>query len=332
MMKSFSAHYEPRRIWVVRDLGQLFRRIHPGVNAEIPRFSYTVFISIQERFIRLFSFLASHSIRMRVSMSASIPLQPVRDESVRNQTPAGTAKLNTILTILASRLILFAFSQAIIAGILALSGQGGAWQAATAWWPVTVVLTNAIVLFALVHLYRREGSHWLAPLRFERATVGRDLLLLLASGVVMGPISMLPASLLGGWLYGGVEHAYALFFLPLPVWAAVLSLVLFPVTVALAELPAYFGYVLPRLQSHLGSRWLAWLVCSLVLAAQHITMPLVFDGRFMLWRFLMFLPFALMVGWLLSWRPRLLPYLVIFHGLLDLGTVWFVFAASMGIG
>jgi hypothetical protein len=265
-------------------------------------------------------------------MSALIPLQSDPKAAFRSQIRAGAANLPTILSVLVSRLVLFALFQALVAGFYALGGSAGAWQASTAWWPVTVVLTNAMVILILARFYRREGSHWLAPLRFERDTVGRDLLLLLASGVVMGPLSMLPASLLGGWLFGGVDHAYELFMLPLPAWAAVLSLVLFPVTIALAELPAYFGYVLPRLEAYLGRRWLAWLVCSLVLAAQHITMPLVFDGRFMLWRFLMFLPFALVVGLMLSWRPRLLPYLVIFHGLLDLATVWFVFAASMGIG
>ena len=265
-------------------------------------------------------------------MSASIPLQPDPAQADRGQFQAGEASLPIILSVLASRLVLFAFFQAAIAAIYALSGQGAAWLVSTAWWPVTVVLTNAVVIFSLVGLYRREGSHWLAPLHFERATVGRDLLVLLASGVILGPLSMLPASLVGGWLFGGVEHAYALFLLPLPVWAATLSLVLFPITIALGELPLYFGYVLPRLGSRLGSRWLAWLVCSLVLAAQHITMPLVFDGRFVLFRFLMFLPFALLVGLTLTWRPRLLPYLIIIHGLLDLVTVWFVFAASLGIG
>ena len=265
-------------------------------------------------------------------MSASIPLQSNHGARVHGPIQAGAARLPVLLGMLASRLVLFAVFQAGIAGLFAIAGQAAAWQASAAWWTVTVVLTNAVVILVLAHLYRREGSSWLAPLRFERARVGRDLLLLLASGVVIGPLSMLPASLLGGWLFGGVEHAYELFILPLPIWAAVLSLVLFPLTIALAELPAYFGYVLPRLAVHTRSRWSAWLVCSLVLAAQHMTMPLVFDLRFMLWRFLMFLPFALLVGLMLSWRPRLLPYLVIFHGLLDLATVWFVFSVSLGIG
>ena len=61
-------------------------------------------------------------------------------------------------------------------------------------------------------------------------------------------------------------------------------------------------------------------------------MPWILDARFMLWRFLMFLPFALSISLLLRWRPRLLPYMMIFHGLLDLATIWIVFAMSFGIG
>jgi membrane protease YdiL (CAAX protease family) len=58
----------------------------------------------------------------------------------------------------------------------------------------------------------------------------------------------------------------------------------------LSELPVYFGYVMPRLAARWHNRWLAWLVVSLMLAAQHCTLPLVLDLRFIAWRFLMFLP------------------------------------------
>lgn len=38
----------------------------------------------------------------------------------------------------------------------------------------------------------------------------------------------------------------------------------------------------------------------------------------MLWRGLMFLPFALVVAFAIHRRPQLLPYLMVVHGLLDL--------------
>ena len=65
-----------------------------------------------------------------------------------------------------------------------------------------------------------------------------------------------------------------------------------------------------------------------MLAFQHVTLPLVFDLHFLLWRLLMFIPFALMVGMVLRWRSRLLIYMVIIHGLMDFYAAWLILAAS----
>lgn len=53
---------------------------------------------------------------------------------------------------------------------------------------------------------------------------------------------------------------------------------------------------------------------------QHITLPLLFDVRFIVWRLLMFLPFALFLGLVIHWHKQLLPYLMVVHALMDLGT------------
>lgn len=57
---------------------------------------------------------------------------------------------------------------------------------------------------------------------------------------------------------------------------------------------------------------------ALMLGFQHLALPLVFDARFITWRALMFVPFAVLVGLVLRWRPRLLPYLAIVHVLMDM--------------
>jgi hypothetical protein len=49
---------------------------------------------------------------------------------------------------------------------------------------------------------------------------------------------------------------------------------------------------------------------------------LIFDWGFMLWRFGMFLPFALFTGLVLKFRPALLPYFVIVHALMDVTTMF----------
>ena len=78
---------------------------------------------------------------------------------------------------------------------------------------------------------------------------------------------------------------------------------------------------MPRLADQLKSGWLAWLIASFGLAAQHMFLPLILDGRFMLWRLGMYLPFALFVGLVLKLRPSLLPYYMIVHALIDISAV-----------
>jgi hypothetical protein len=85
----------------------------------------------------------------------------------------------------------------------------------------------------------------------------------------------------------------------------------------LAELATYFLYVTPRLELQGMARWQAVVVVSLMLALQHIGVPFLLDARYLVWRGLMFIPFAFMAGILLRWRPSLLPYFAIIHVLMD---------------
>jgi hypothetical protein len=118
-------------------------------------------------------------------------------------------------------------------------------------------------------------------------------------------------------LFGDSQAALALLLRPLPLWASYASIALFPVTQGLAELPTYFAYVMHRLGLKEVRSWQPVTAASLALSFQHIAVPMLFDARFIVWRGLMFLPFAFLVGIVLRWRPTLLPYLVIIHVLMD---------------
>jgi hypothetical protein len=48
----------------------------------------------------------------------------------------------------------------------------------------------------------------------------------------------------------------------------------------------------------------------------------------MLWRILMFVPFALLLGLALHRRPSVMPYLVAGHFLIDLSSAYFFLAVS----
>jgi hypothetical protein len=112
------------------------------------------------------------------------------------------------------------------------------------------------------------------------------------------------------------------------MWAAVIGLVAFPVTMAVAELPTYYGLILPRLQETWSNRWIALCVVVAWHAAQHVTLPLIFDVRFIAWRFFMFLPLAFLVAAAVQRRRSVLPYLMVVHGLLDTGAAYLVLMSA----
>ena len=218
---------------------------------------------------------------------------------------------------LAIRTLLFIFFQACIAGIFYLTGADSPWHSSEAWWTFGVIFTNIVCIFLLIKLFRWEGTSYLKEFRFVKDGWWKDLLICLGIFVLSAPLSMLPNVWLSNSLFGSSEVAHKLFFKPLPQWAVWAS-ILFPLTHVFAELPVYFGYAMPRLERQLKNGWFAWIISSLFLALQHGALPLVADQRFIIWRIGMFVPFALFAGLCIKLRPRLLPYMMIGHGLLDL--------------
>lgn len=221
---------------------------------------------------------------------------------------------------LPGRTALFVIWQAVIALILTLMGSASGWQEAAGWWPIVAFLTNVVSIFWLWSLFHAEGRRFLHIFQIKRETLKKDVVFLLAMLVISGPVAMGPNILLATWLFGDQQAALDLLLRPLPFWAVLFSIVLWPLTQSFAELPFYFGYLMPRLERQSG-RWTAVLASAFWLGAQHAALPLIFNGRFFLWRLLMFLPFALLVAVVLNRKPQLLPFMVVIHGLMDLTMV-----------
>lgn len=227
---------------------------------------------------------------------------------------------------LISRSVLFLFFQILIALFVAITSRtsaADAWNESARWWTFLVFLANFVSIYLLVRLFKAEGKDYFQFLRFSRATWKADLLWFIGFSIIGLPVGAMVRDPLGALLFGDAMTPTYMLFSPLPTWAFILSF-LFPLTIAFAELPTYFGYCMPRLfragesQTH---PYLAWLIASFFLAAQHMFLPLILNSGFMLWRFGMFLPFALLTGFFLKIRPTLLPYFIIVHALMDVTTV-----------
>lgn len=233
-----------------------------------------------------------------------------------------------VIGMLLSRLVLFGAFQALVALGYALAGAAHPWERSIAWWPVSAAAGSLVVLVLLRGLLRREGARYRDLLRIDRSSVGVDVLIVLGLLAASAVVATLPGSLVATALWGDAGVGSETMIRPLPAPVALVTLVAFPILIGLTELPTYFGYVMPRLRRLTGSLAVALALSAAGLALQHVTLPLVFDAAFVAWRALMFLPFAFLVGGALAWRPRLMPYLVIVHVLLDLAAAAQVYLVS----
>lgn len=231
---------------------------------------------------------------------------------------------------LVMRLLLFAFFQVVVALLLLATGTPDPWSASAAWWPFTAAATSVVTFLFLLWRSRAEPFSLSALYRPVRPGVGRDVLLALATAVVGGGLAVAGSIVLAPAFFADPLAANALLIQPLPRWAAVTAIVIFPVTIALTELPLYFGYAQRGLLRGSGSAIPAVLLPAIFLSLQHATLPLILDPAFVAWRALMFLGFALVLSWALWKRPRLLPYLLVVHFLLDLQAAISILLVSVG--
>jgi hypothetical protein len=233
----------------------------------------------------------------------------------RIPAPAGRPlKMPVLFALLGSRVTIFLLFQ----GIIALSV--GSWSRSEGYWLVVATLTNLVSIAILWFLFRREGVSYWGLFCFNGSTLRKDALVFAGLVILCGPVVFGPNYLLSAWLWGDPAIPYEMMFRPVERWLAILLLFAFPVTIVFAELATYFGYIMPRLKEGLGAKWIAVALPVLFLSLQHMTLPLIPDLKFILYRAVVFLPFAALIGIALHRRPTLFPWFAILHGLMDMGT------------
>jgi hypothetical protein len=220
-----------------------------------------------------------------------------------------------------SRITLFFLVQAAFAILFLIVKKTPAWENSADWWPLTVAIADIICLLLLIAVFRAEGGSYWHLFRIDRQHIWGDLLALLVLTILAAPLTFLPNILLAKSLWGDSTVVGELFYRPLPYWAVYLTILAFPIFQGLTETPTYFGCVMPRFEAQGVNKWLAISLPALMLAFQHIAMPFLLDGRFIIRRGLMFLPFAFLIGFAFHWRPRLLPYFVVIHILMNMSTI-----------
>jgi hypothetical protein len=209
---------------------------------------------------------------------------------------------------------LFRSALFIIVGALFARLTNQTLEQASRWWSIVCTVCNIITIVLLMIICKSEGSSYKNLIGYERGQ-GNVKYTLLIVGL------MLLLGMSGMYGFGFIIYGYVPVTMvqPIPVWLASINLVLLPLTVVFSELPLYFGYALNGIEKVTGNKILSIAYPMFFYALQHSFIPLIYDWKHILFRFLSFLPLMFVLGIIYYKKRKLLP-LMIGHGILDLAT------------
>jgi len=251
------------------------------------------------------------------SPTASVPLNAV--SQIRERVATGRVSWAGPLLLVCARPVLLIVTQALMGMILFIAHRPAPWSAAGDWWNVYGTVVDLCCLIGLRYFTRKEGIRLRDLIGQIRLRRGHDLLLGVAFFAAIFPFFMAASYGARRLLYGSSPDAsaYLLHGHTLPVWAMVYGLSLWWMIWSPTEEITYQGYVVPRIEALTGRSWVAVVIVGFFWTVQHCALPFMPDWRYLVFRFLTFLPGVLLLI-LMYMRTRRVAPLIIAHWPMDI--------------
>ena len=191
------------------------------------------------------------------------------------------------------------------------------------WWSLVATAVNIVTILIVVLAAKRSGKGFK---QFMGLTKGKNtpkkLILLVLGFTAVGYGGL---NLAGLVCYGSimpkvtVEHVVA----PMPFVLALINLVLLPATISFAEDGLYLGCGVNSFKN----KYAAIIIPAFFYALQHCFIPTMFDAKYMLYRFISFLPLTVIFCWYYHKKKNPLP-MMIAHAVLDYATAMTILITS----
>jgi len=219
--------------------------------------------------------------------------------------PVAKLTLGFLLAVGLVRTVLLAATSSATALGFTVAGNTRPWTLAAAGSKVWLVAIDVVTVLLVARLLMRDGTS-IRDLLNPRP-YGKNVLYALA-GVAVVFLALAVGGFIGNFLiyYGAPTVTEAV---DPPVWVGIVLAVIAPVTVAVAEESLFRGYLIPKLQVHLG-RVGAVIVAALLASTQSLAMNLG-DGEAMLAGMVKMFVIALAFGGLYLWQKRVAPLILV---------------------
>ena len=188
-------------------------------------------------------------------------------------------------------------------------------------WSVAASVINILFVLSLVLITRKQGGYQ-KLINYEKGkTRPKQVFAMIGIILLVGMAGMY----LAGWIcYGVIPYAAPMMIAPIPVVPAVINLIVLPVSTALAEDSLYLGCGVRQFEN----KFAAIIVPAFFFALQHSFIPTLPDVRYIIYRFISFLPLTVILCMHYHKHKNPLP-IMIGHAVIDVATAGQILATSV---
>ena len=188
-------------------------------------------------------------------------------------------------------------------------------------WSVAASVINILFVLSLVLITRKQGGY-LELINYAKGkTRPKQVFAMIGIILLVGMAGMY----LAGWIcYGVIPYAAPMMIAPIPPVLAVINLIVLPVSTALAEDSLYLGCGVRQFEN----KFAAIIVPAFFFAVQHSFIPTLPDVRYIIYRFISFLPLTIILCMHYHKHKNPLP-IMIGHAVIDVATAGQILATSV---
>ena len=190
------------------------------------------------------------------------------------------------------------------------------------WWTIVAVIVNVFVIAMLLLIAKKGGMTFVELINYEKGKTKVSQVIVMV--IVTFVVGMTVMYLAGFICYGVIPYTAPMMVEPIPKVLAIANVILLPISTALAEDGLYLGVGV----NNIKNKWAAIIVPAFFFALQHCFIPTFFDCRFVIYRFISFLPLTFIYSWYYQKKRNPLP-IMIGHAAIDLLTAMLLLLTSM---
>ena len=189
-------------------------------------------------------------------------------------------------------------------------------------WSIIVNLCNIITIIILLYICKREKINYLEMIRYKKGNA--KIATVIFVSILTLCIGFSGMYFAGFICYNKFPYMPVMMLEPIPVILSIINIFILPITTTLAEDGLYLGIGVNQIKN----KYAAIILPAFFYALQHSFIPFLPDAKFIIYRFISFLPLTVLFC-IYYYRKRNPLPIMIGHFIINIATVFQIFIMSI---